>query len=40
VVLASLAQGSGVVTAQFDRDRLEKVRAAFPVLEHTRLTCR
>ena len=40
VVLASLTQGSGVVTAQFDRDRLEKVRAAFPVLEHTRLTCR
>lgn len=38
--LASLAQGSGVVTAQFDRDRLERVRAAFPALEHTRLTCR
>ena len=40
VVLASLAQGSGVVTAEFDRDRLEKVRAAFPALDHTRLTCR
>jgi nitrilase len=40
VILASLAQGSGVVTAQFDRDRLDKVRAAFPALEHTRLTCR
>ena len=39
-VLSSLAQGSGVVIAQFDRDRLNKVRAAFPVLEHTRLTCR
>jgi deaminated glutathione amidase len=39
-VLASLAQGAGVVTAQFDRDRLDKVRAAFPALEHTRLTCR
>lgn len=40
VVLASLAQGSGVVTGEFDRDRLDKVRASFPVLEHTRLTCR
>ena len=39
-VMASLAQGSGVVTAEFDRDRLEKVRAAFPALEHTKLTCR
>jgi len=39
-VLASLSQGSGVVTADFDRDRLVKVRAAFPALEHTKLTCR
>jgi predicted amidohydrolase len=39
-VLSSLAQGSGVVTAEFDRDRLEKVRASFPALEHTRLNCR
>ena len=39
-VLASLTQGAGVVTAEFDRDRLEKVRAAFPVLEHTKLYCR
>ena len=38
-IMSSLAQGSGVVTAQFDRDRLEKVRAAFPALTHTRLTC-
>jgi deaminated glutathione amidase len=38
-VLASLAQGSGVVIAEFDRDRLSKVRASFPALEHTRLTC-
>lgn len=39
-VLSSLAQGSGVVTAEFDRDRLKKVRAAFPALQHTRLQCR
>lgn len=39
-VMSSLAQGSGVVTAEFDRDRLNKVRAAFPALEHTRLQCR
>jgi predicted amidohydrolase len=39
-VLASLSQGSGVVTAEFDRDRLEKVRAAFPALAHTKLYCR
>lgn len=40
VVLGSLAQGAGVVTAEFDRDRLEKVRTAFPALEHTKLRCR
>lgn len=40
VVLGTLAQGAGVVVAEYDRDRLEKVRAAFPVLEHTRLYCR
>jgi nitrilase len=40
VVLGSLAQGAGVVTAEFDRDRLEKVRTAFPALEHTKLYCR
>lgn len=39
-VLASLPQGSGVVVSQFDRDRLDKVRASFPALEHTKLTCR
>jgi predicted amidohydrolase len=39
VVLGSLAQGAGVVTAEFDRDRLEKVRAAFPALEHRKLCC-
>ncbi|CAL1239931.1 carbon-nitrogen hydrolase family protein [Candidatus Methylocalor cossyra] len=40
VVLASLAQGAGVVTAEYDRDRLEKVRSAFPALHHTKLHCR
>lgn len=40
VVLASQAQGAGVVMAEYDRDRLEKVRAAFPALEHTKLYCR
>ena len=36
-VLASLAQGSGVVTAEYDPQHLRKVRAAFPALDHTRL---
>jgi predicted amidohydrolase len=40
VVLGSLAQGAGVVTAEYDHDRLEKVRAAFPALSHRRLHCR
>ncbi|WP_139558939.1 carbon-nitrogen hydrolase family protein [Methylotetracoccus oryzae] len=35
--LASLASGSGVVCAEIDRERLEKVRTAFPVLTHRRL---
>jgi nitrilase len=38
--LASLASGAGVVCADIDRERLEKVRAAFPVLTHRRLWCR
>lgn len=36
-VLSSLAQGAGIVIAEFDPDRLKKVRAAFPALHHTRL---
>ncbi len=40
VVLARQPQGAGVVLAEFDRDRLEKVRAAFPVLDHIKLYCR
>ncbi|WP_077728944.1 carbon-nitrogen hydrolase family protein [Methylocaldum sp. 14B] len=39
-VLGSLPQGAGVVTAEFDRDRLQKVRAAFPALTHRKLHCR
>jgi predicted amidohydrolase len=39
-VLGSLAQGAGVVTAEFDSDRLQKVRAAFPALAHRKLRCR
>jgi len=39
VVLARQAQGAGVVLAEYDRDRLDKVRAAFPVLEHIKLYC-
>ena len=38
-VLESLPHGSGVVTASFDRDRVNKVRAAVPALEHTQFTC-
>ena len=36
-VLSSLSQGAGVITAEFDPERLKKVRAAFPALDHTRL---
>lgn len=38
-IMASLPTGSGIVSADIDRDRLEKVRAAFPVLQHRRLRC-
>ncbi|BBL76636.1 carbon-nitrogen hydrolase family protein [Methylomagnum ishizawai] len=40
VVLARQAQGAGVVLAEYDRDRLDKVRSAFPALEHIKLFCR
>ncbi|HYE35036.1 carbon-nitrogen hydrolase family protein [Methylocaldum sp.] len=39
-VLGSLSQGAGVVAAEFDRDRLQKVRATFPALTHRKLRCR
>lgn len=38
--LSSLASGAGIVCAEIDRERLAKVRAAFPVLAHRRLWCR
>ncbi|BBA36901.1 carbon-nitrogen family hydrolase [Methylocaldum marinum] len=39
-VLGVLPQGAGAVTAEFDPDRLQKVRAAFPALTHRKLRCR
>ncbi len=37
MVLSCQPQGAGVVTAEFDPDRLEKVRMAFPALQHCKL---
>ena len=39
-VMASLPTGSGIVAAEIDLDRLEKVRTSFPALQHRRLRCR
>ena len=39
-VLDCYKTGAGFVIAEIDKARLEKVRAAFPVLEHRRITCR
>lgn len=39
VVLDCYKTGSGFVMAEIDRDRLEKVRGAFPVLNHRRFFC-
>lgn len=38
-ILSSLATGAGVVTAEIELERLEKVRASFPALRHRRLNC-
>jgi nitrilase len=38
-VLDCYKTGSGFVCAEVDLERIEKVRAAFPVLEHRRLFC-
>jgi len=38
-VMSRLPTGAGVITAEFDRDRLDKVRSAFPALQHTKLHC-
>ena len=37
-ILAELADGPGIVTAEIDLDYLEKVRAELPALRHRRLT--
>ncbi|QKT03091.1 carbon-nitrogen hydrolase family protein [Ectothiorhodospiraceae bacterium 2226] len=37
VVVARLARGSGVVVAEFDRERLASIRRTFPALTHRRL---
>ena len=39
VVLDCYKTGSGFVTANIDKNRLEKTRASFPVLEHRRYFC-
>jgi nitrilase len=36
-ILASHAQGAGVVMAEFDPDHLQRVRQAFPALQHRKL---
>ena len=38
-VLARLATGSGVASADIDRDLLEKVRSGFPATTHRRIFC-
>lgn len=39
VVLDCYKTGSGFVSAEIDRERLEKVRGAFPALNHRRFFC-
>ena len=39
VVLDCRKTGGGFACADIDRERLEKVRAAFPVLQHRRFSC-
>ena len=38
-IMAEQASGAGVVGAEIDLDKLAKVRAAFPALQHRRLHC-
>ncbi len=38
-VLAKRSTGSGVVFAEIDPAKLDKIRGSFPVLEHRRLSC-
>lgn len=39
VVLDELPQGSGLVIAEIDRERIDKMRRNFPVLRHRRIDC-
>ena len=39
IVLDQLPRGSGVVSAEIDRQHLHELRRSFPVLEHRRLSC-
>ncbi|MEO1899631.1 MAG: nitrilase-related carbon-nitrogen hydrolase, partial [Methylococcales bacterium] len=39
VVLDCYKTGGGFVCADIDKQRLDKVRVAFPVLEHRRVLC-
>lgn len=39
VVLDRLPRGSGVVMAETDRERLQRLRRTFPALEHRRFLC-
>ncbi|TNF98869.1 MAG: carbon-nitrogen hydrolase family protein [Gammaproteobacteria bacterium] len=38
-ILNTLAKGSGVITAQINREQMENIRKAFPSLEHRRIRC-
>lgn len=40
VVLGCYKTGAGFVSAEIDIEKLEKVRAAFPVIDHRRFTCK
>lgn len=39
VVMDRLPRGSGVVMAETDRERLQRLRRTFPALQHRRLSC-
>jgi predicted amidohydrolase len=39
-ILDRLPRGSGVVTAEIDRSRLESTRRTFPALQHRRIFCK
>jgi nitrilase len=39
-VMNELANGSGLVCAEMDMDRLKNIRRTFPALEHRNIVCR